>query len=445
MDINIQGTTNFQWLNENWDKGKMFILEGSTRSSKTISIVQKLILVALTNPGIVIRCVRADGTTHKESTIADMDFVLGPEMFNLKHDHHYKKNIQNKKYKFINKSTITFSATNDPQKLHGMKQNILWLNEIMEIPLASYRQLAQRTSDKIILDFNPSYNHHWVFNHIGCNNKPLEGKYYKHSTYKDNQFLSPEQVAIIEQADPSKPENVKNGTANAFHWDVYGLGKRGRVEGAVFNQWESTEFWPDDPRNSIRWGLGLDFGFSVDPTAIVECVIHPSPRGLYLRERLYETNILVSKNYTQPNLKSIEGELKKMDYPQDLLIIADGAQPESIMQLRTSGFNITGVKKGKNSILTGINIMKKFKIYVHEESENLKIEMEHYRWKIQNHKDKDPQLKPEPVDDFNHLIDAARYWCMMNVGDMRHLMPTSQAGSNQMMRKPRVKSRVRQR
>ena len=92
-----------------------------------------------------------------------------------------------------------------------------------------------------------------------------------------------------------------------------------------------------------------------------------------------------------------------------------------------------------------INLMKKFKIYVHEESENLKIEMEHHRWKIQNYKDKDPRLKDEPIDDFNHLIDAARYWCMMNVGDMRHLMPTSQAGSNQMMRKPRVKSRVRQR
>ena len=147
MDIVINGTVVFEWLEDNWDDYQILVNEGSTRSSKTISIIQKLIKLMLLNPNLKIRCCRFDGATHTETTILDMDTVLGPEIMGLP-ESVYKKTIKPAKYAFFNGSEIVFSATNNIAKLHGMKQDILWLNEVMEINYEAYRQLARRTKDK---------------------------------------------------------------------------------------------------------------------------------------------------------------------------------------------------------------------------------------------------------------------------------------------------------
>jgi len=441
-ELVIDGTVNFEFLQENWDDYGVFVLEGSTQSSKTISIVQWLILLAITYPNLFIRCVRADSATHQESTIQDMDFVLSPEMMNLKADVHYKKVQKPWKYTFVNGSVIAFSATNNIAKLHGMKQDILWLNEVMEIAYEAYKQLQRRTpfkasEGKIIMDFNPSYNRHWVFD------KVMGGKnvIHHHSTYKANPFLPPDQIQSIEESDPSDPDNVRRGTADQYEWDVYGLGKRGKVKGAVFNLWGLTDWWPDDPMQCMRWGYGQDFGFSVDPTALTECVLHQ--RGLYLRERIYEREIYITRNQTKPMLPSIQGKYEDMDMSKEVLICADSANPEAIASLCNLGYNVTGVKKGKGSILAGITTMKKFKIYIHQDSQNLQLEMEHYKWKKQSYKDDEDKFVHEPVDKHNHLIDAARYWCMMNLQDTSLLAPTTPGRMRG--RKPQVKNRSRQR
>ena len=293
------------------------------------------------------------------------------------------------------------------------------------------------------MDFNPSYNRHWVFDKIM--NKFPKGPLppevgYCHSTYKDNPFLSPAQVREIESANPEVPENVRRGTADQYEWDVYGLGKRGNLQGAVFDNWEITSDWPDRMQ-CMRWGFGLDFGFSVDPTALIECAIWN--RRLYVRERVYETKLHVVKNSSMPTEPSLEGYMDEMAIPKDSFICADCAQPESISNLFTRGWNVCPVKKTSGSVLGGINIMKKYHIMVHQDSISLQNEFEHYQWKKDTYKDKEQKLVPVPVDRDNHGIDAIRYWAMMNLaGDQRGMAPT---GGNVRQMKPRVKSRVRDR
>ena len=428
----IQVTSNYDFIQDNWEDNNIFIMEGSTRSGKTIAIVQWIILQAINSKKpIVIRCYRHDSTTHDKGAIADMDLVLGPSMMNLRKGNgpkdHYTKNSQTKVYKFFNGSEISFSATNDTQKLHGPGADITWLNEVMEISHEAYKQIAFRTRGKIIMDFNPSYNRHWVFN--AFKNRPGVAK--NRSTYKDNEFLTEEQVYEIESTNPDDPRNVAAGTADAYEWAVYGLGMRGQIKGAVFTNWEETEFWPS-PEVCHEHGFGMDFGFQVSPTAVAECCIHN--RAIYVRERLYKTNYLIRKEITRPDMPSVQGFLEDENIGKQLLICADQANPTAITELSELGYNIIGVSKvshaqkgwtKNSSILNGISLMKKFKIYVHTNSPNLLHEFEHYRWKEHTYKDGDTQLEPMPIKKDDHLIDAIRYWCMQNLrGNLANYGPT---------------------
>lgn len=443
MDINMDVTVNFEFLEENWDIHDLFILEGSTRSSKTISIIQKLILICLDNPGIYIRCCRWNESDHVNSTILDMDMVLGPEMMDLSSDDNliYRKTVKPKEYTFFNGAKIVFSGMSDIQKIHGMKQDILWLNEVMEATYEAYNQLAYRTSMKIIMDFNPSYNRHWVFKQI----MERVGTYaYQKSTYKDNPFLPAVQIEKIERSNPAVAENVRCGTADPYYWAVYGLGERGKIKGAVFNLWEITDFWPT-PEQSMMWGYGLDFGFQNHPSALIEC--HVYNRGLYLRERVYETQLQTGRNITVPHLDSLEQRFEELRIDKSVVMVADCADPKAIALLRALGYNIIGVKKGKGSILSGINLMKRMKIYIHRGSTNLQSEFEHYKWGTKTFKDSGDQNTMEPVDKDNHGIDGSRYWTSYNLlGDLSWLGGTDPNTTNQQRRsKPNVKTRVRDR
>lgn len=429
VKVELQVTKNYDFLNDCWELYNIFVLRGSTRSSKTFAIVMFLILKALAIPNLTIRCYRHDSTTHEKGAIADMDVILGPgtpelPMMNLKvgKKGHYTKNISSKIYKFRNGSEISFSATNDVLKLHGPGADITWLNEVMEISLEAYRQLAYRTRGKIIMDFNPKFSKHWVFENILSRKT---GVCFMHSTYEDNPFLSAEQIYEIESTDPSNPENVKNGTADAYEWAVYGCGECGVIKGAVFEYWDVTDYWPT-VEQCDRHGYGLDFGFQVSPTAFVECALHN--RVLYLREHMYHRKVLTVKNITKPSLPSIQGKFEEMNIDNMVMICADSANPEAIQALSNFDYNVTPVQKRKgtsdSSLLEGIQIMKRFKILVHEDSPNLQKEMEHYRWREQSYKDAEVQLIAKPIKIDDHLIDAARYWCMMNLtGNMNEFGP----------------------
>lgn len=440
----VIGTKNLKFLLDLPEGIRHVIMEGSTRSGKTVGAFQFLDLECIEVPNKTIRVFRNDGATHKDTTVPTFEFTMGPNMFNL-WDLAGLYNKSNRIYKFKNGSQISFDSANEPQKLQGKESDIAFLNEAMEITYEAYTQIAYRCKDLILIDFNPSLNQHWVFSKILAKCKyPAEvgqswydldaGVAYIHSTYKDNPCLTEAQVNSIESFNPNNPENVRNGTADEWQWSVYGEGQRGKVEGTIYKTYQVTEEWPERYLCQ-KWGYGLDFGFSADPMALAECRLYNNK--LYVKEECYETDLLVTKNISKPQLKSLQHILEQKEVSKSAEIVADCARPDSIKDLEVTGYNVIPCEKGKDSILAGINILRGFQIMVHVDSNNLLMELEQYRWK----RKQDGSWLQEPEDKNNHLLDGIRYWAQRNLFSAKNIM-----SQDKMRRtKAKVKSRVRAR
>lgn len=397
----LKATVVYQFVAQCLSGNKRYvILEGSTRSSKTWSIAQALLLFLYNNPNKVVVCFRKEEKNHTTTTIETVNAVLATlKQTGLKI--RYSWNKQEKIFRFSNGSVLRFVGTLDPGKLHGAECDIAWLNEVMEIGYDAYKQISQRCKHQIVFDFNPSLNQHWLFSKIMTQTDKVA---YRHSTFEDNPFLTDGQRAEIYQYDPSDPVNIETGTANQWHWDVYGLGRRGRVEGVIFPKWSVAESMPPD-EVCLRHGGGMDFGFHPDPATLIECRLHQDT--LYLKEKMYEPELLVTKNQADPSAPSIQLRLEEMGWSKERKIYADSAQPGSIQDLRISGYNMQSAIKGKDSIVFGINIVNQFRIKVDANSMNLQMELEQYCWK------KGPTgefIMGKPIDKFNHLLDPLRYW-----------------------------------
>ena len=378
------------------------VLEGSTRSAKTWDVLLYLCPL-LSERKLVCFCGRHDGTTCEKTVIRDFKEVMG--LLETWDDSAWNSTL--KQYVWPNGSIMDFGGTQDAMKLHGRKQDILWLNEAMEISYDAWKQLNQRTTWLRILDYNPSLTHHWIFDRV-LTRGPREVTYC-HSTYKDNLHLAPEQVREIESFEPTE-ENKRRGTADEWHWTVYGLGKRGRREGVVFKLWSLTEDWPDRMQCQ-RYGYGLDLGFSLDPTTVIECALFQD--DLYLRELVWETGLLVTRNISQPSEPSLDQRMEAAGVDKTVRIHAESAKPECLRDLELCGYNMVPTVKTPDSILHGLDLMKRRRLRVHIASQNLQRELENYVWKQQ--KSTGAWLN-EPVDAWNHGIDAARYWAL---GELR--------------------------
>lgn len=439
----VTGTVNLEHLLDLPESSKHVVLEGSTRSGKTIAIFQFLIIEAIENANTIIRVFRHDSTTHNSTTIPSFKLCMGPEMFNG-WDSLGSFNKTEKIYTFTNGSKICFDGTSDPMKLHGKESDISWFNEVTEITWEAYKQIANRCRDLKIYDFNPSISRHWIFLKILSRSKKVHGSgkkfncgesgiSYIHSTYIDNPCLTPSQVDEIESSNPNDPENVRSGTADSWFWDVYGLGKRGKIKGAVFQEtnYDISEYWPDR-EICQRWGFGLDFGFSDDPMALIEMRVYNNQ--IYMKDLVYETGLLVTKNMTKPYIPSLEHKLIELNIPKDADIVADCARPDSITELQLAGYNCIPCTKGDNSIERGINILKSYLMRPHIDSNNLITELEQYKYKKLL---RDDDYTDVPEDKNNHLIDAARYWAMRNIPNQKAIMRQNNS------RKIKVKSRAR--
>jgi phage terminase large subunit len=367
---------------------------------------------------------RHDASTHDKAAVRDFKRIMMekyPEIWKQG-----KWNNQLKTFTFDNGSILEFVGTNDPGKLHGPERDIAFLNEVMEITYEAYRQILSRTRLLVVMDWNPSLNVHWVFDRV----MKREDVLYVHSTYKDNPHLSAKQIVEIEATNPKNPENLRNGTADQWYWDVYGLGKRGRREGAIFSIYEVIDYWPEK-HLCDKWGYGLDFGYSDDPAALIECCIHQG--ALLLRERVYETKLITIKSHAAPNTPSLQGRFEEMGISKNSKIKADQSRPDQIAELKTEGYNISATPKGKGSVVAGIDLIKRFPIRVHRASTNLQMEFQQYAWK----KHSTGLNLNEPEDKWNHGIDAARYWALDELVKWQPARPGMRKGLARAQGKPR--------
>lgn len=350
---------------------RIIVNKGSTRSSKTWSILQLLYLIAESSNTPRLISIVSESMPHlKKGCIRDFENMLQNEK---KWDHRLW-NATDKTYTIKN-SKIEFFSADQPAKVHGPARDILYINECINIAYETYRQLSIRTRETIFLDFNPSYSF-WVDDKV----LPRSEASLIHSTYQDNEYLTQAQIREI--------ESNKNDTE---WWQVYGLGQTGNKIGIIMQNWEITE---QQPTLFKQHWIGIDFGFTNDPTAIIDVKL--SEGSLWIRELLYAKgydNIMISEH------------LKNLSVPEKTIIIADSAEPKSISEIRNQGWTIEPAMKGKDSILTGISILNRFTKYITQDSHNLINELRNYRWNT----DISGNATNVPCDKFNHAIDALRY------------------------------------
>jgi phage terminase large subunit len=353
---------------------RIVINQGGTSSSKTWSILQLLLILAIKKNNLVISVVSETLPHIKRGAMRDFIMMLRNEGL-YKEQYHDKTNNA---FHF-GSSFIEFFGADSEDKVRGPRRDVLFLNECNNIKQSTFDQLEVRTKERIYLDYNP-VQEFWVHEMM----QYRDDFDYIHSTYKDNDLLDDRIVKSIEQR-----KHIENW------WRVYGKGETGQLEGLVFDNWQQVDIFPDKAK-MVCWGM--DFGFTNDPTTIVKVGYYDG--AIYMDEELYRTGMTNNE---------IANFIKQNKYSE---VIADSAEPKSIEEIYRHGINIRGAVKGKDSIMYGIDIMKEYPLRVTKRSTNLIKELRNYNWQ----KDKEGKKINKPIDMFNHAIDAARYGIMYKFG-----------------------------
>lgn len=370
----------------NTEKGwRIYVNQGGTSSGKTYTIMQVLFYYAILEPGVIITVVGQDFPNLKVGAYRDAKTIIMQDasgwlasFFKVNESGHYMTGR--------NGSIIEFKSFKDAQDAKNGKRDYLFLNEANGIPYDIYWQLSIRTRRKVYIDYNPS-ERFWVHDRV----KGGDGVKMIISDHRGNVFLSAEEHVRIE------------GIEDKELWKVYARGKTGKLSGLVFPNFEVCERMPDRSEMKIH-GYGLDFGFTNDPTALVECGI--------AHGELWTDVVIYSTGLTNPEIaeRARQEGISRKD-----CIIADSAEPKSIAEIRAQGLWIVPTVKGKDSISVGIDILHRYKWNVTRRSVGLLDELKAYKFKT----DRDGKKTNTPVDKWNHAIDAVRYFALMRMNERR--------------------------
>ena len=359
---------------------RICVLQGGTRSGKTYSILLGLIEFAYKNKGkgLYITIARKTFPSLRGTSMRDFFEILQKENLYDERNHNKSSGLYH-----LYGNIFEFISVDQPARVRGRKRDVLFLNEANEFSFDDYTQLALRTTYKIIIDFNPSDEYHWLYTQI------IDAKRddvdFHISTYKDNPFLESEVIKEIERL-KEVDENL---------WRVFGKGQRGVATETIFPSFHII----DKPiENAKLIAYGLDFGFSADPTTLI--AVYKYDLDLYIDELIYE------KGLTN---QDIARRIKELGIERNVECFADSSEPKSIEEIyRMQAINIKPAKKGADSIRIGIDVMKRHKLNITKRSINTIKEFRNYKWI----KDKNNEITNKPIDAFNHSIDAVRYVCL---------------------------------
>ncbi len=354
-------------------------VQGGSSASKTYSILAVEIDHCTKNPYTETSVV-AESIPHlKRGAMRDfMKIMTVTGRFNAA-----RWNATDFRYKFANGSYIEFFSADDDSKLRGARRDRLYMNEANNLSFHAYTELAARTKQSVILDWNP-VNEFWFHSEL-MHDEDVD---FLILTYKDNEACPKSARDFIEKA------RVKAETSEywANWYKVYGLGQVGTLQGAIYEDFEVVE--GIDVSRAKFVALGLDWGFSNDPTALV--AIYRQGDCLLIQELLYATGL---------TNQDIADKLRSLGITRAWEIVADSAEPKSIEEIYRLGFNIKPAEKGPDSVRNGIDILKRFKLQVTKDSTNLIKELRSYTWAT----DKEGKNTGVPIDSFNHACDAMRY------------------------------------
>ncbi len=372
----IQTTRIFRDIEQAVAQGYTTIsLQGSARSSKTYNVLIWLIVYCLSHPNTRLSIVRATLPAIKGSVLVDFKEIL--QRMGI-----YNERSLNKSeliYTFANGSWAEFFSTDSEQKLRGRKRDILFVNEANELGFIEWQQLKMRTTRLSIIDYNPSFSdEHWICETV--NQDPRT--FHSVTTYHDNPFL---EQTVIDEIESLREKNQSL-------WQVYGLGQQAVIEGLVFKHFGICETIPPHVRHRF---IGMDFGFTNDPTAICEVALDGD--ALYIDEIAYRTQMLSSDIIT--TLREAAPKMR---------IISESADPRLIQEIYRAGIDIHPVKKFPGSIEAGLSKMQEYRIIITKRSTNVAKELRNYTYR----QDKDGRWLNVAIDCYNHAIDAVRYVVM---------------------------------
>lgn len=320
---------------------------GGTSAGKTISILQVLIDLAQRDKTPTLTSVVSESFPHlKRGAIRDFISILEVQGY-------FKPERWNKTdfiYTFETGSKLEFFSADQAGKVRGPRRDRLFLNEANNISFETFEQLEVRTKEFIIMDWNPS-NEFWYYTEVKASRDDVEELTL---TYKDNEALSQEIVSAIEQR-----MNRKGW------WQVFGLGQLGVVEGRIYKDWIIIDEVPEEARLERR---GLDYGYSNDPTAVVD--VYRYNGGYVFDEVLYRKGM---------SNKQIADVLLMLD---SCIVVADSAEPKSNDEIRSYGIDLIPATKGPGSVNQGIQLIQSVPIWVTKRSVNLINEYRNYLWMV---------------------------------------------------------------
>ena len=382
---------------EFWNfKGRYRVVKGSRGSKKSTTISMWIIYNMMKYPLANTLVVRRVFNTHKDSTYTQLKWASN----NLGVSHLWKFSKSPLEATYIpTGQKILFRGLDDPMSItsitveHG---HLCWcwfeeafqvMNEddFNKIDMSIRGEMPPGYFKQITLSFNPWSEKHWLkrrFFDIKDNDILAST-----TTYKCNEYLGKDDIQVFEKMKLNNPRR----------YNIEGLGNWGIAEGLVYENFEELEFNIEDikRRSNIKSAFGLDFGYTNDPTAFICTLVDLDNKEIYIFDEHYQ------KAMTN---KMISDMIKYKGYSKEM-IIADSSEPKSIDDIQRNGiYRILPAKKGKDSILNGIQFIQDFKIYVHPKCENTIVELSNYVWS-----NKEGVNINKPIDEYNHLMDALRY------------------------------------
>ena len=352
-------------------QSKIVVEQGGTRSGKTYNILLYIIFhYCQVNSGKTITICRKTFPAVRSSVMRDfIDILKRHNKYN--EENHNKSNSEYN----LDGNLVEFISVDQPQKIRGRKREFLFINEANELNFEDWQQLVFRTTEKIVIDYNPSDEYHWIYDKV-LTREDVE--FYK-TTYLNNKFLD---KSIIDEIERLKETDEQ-------YWQIYGLGEKGISKATIFNYTEVSKI----PEEAEFISYGADAGYTNDPSTLVS--VYRKDHNLYIKEHLYRTMMTT---------RDLSEHFKLVGVGRNPIYF-DAAEPRLIDELRRMGHNVQPSLKGRDSINAGIDLLKRFKIHLTNDSDNLIMEFRNYKWQ----EDRSGKLTNTPVDKNNHLIDASRY------------------------------------
>ena len=364
--MDIKATAIFEKNYEAILGDKRFIInEGGSRSSKTYSLCQLMIIYCLQNNNKVVSVIRKTFPALRATVLRDFIEIL-------KEIGLYKQEAHNKSehiYTFANGSMVEFFSVDDEQKIRGRKRDIAWCNEANELYFDDFTQLNMRTEDKLIFDYNPSDSASWLYE------LPADESIKIKSTYKDNPFLPDSIKAQIE--DLARTDEAL--------YQIYALGEKAISKSNIYSQWT---FVAHRPAKFVKYVYGIDFGYN-HPTALMR--VYYCDNDIYIEPVIYESYLTTTM---------LIERLATLNIEQTVSILADHSRPEIIQEMNIAGYDVLNANK---VVKKGIDNLKTFGVFC-QDHKALKREYENYKWKKIG-----DFITDEPVKLFDDAMDAIRY------------------------------------